>query len=225
MIVGQLFAHSDTVFVYGQAEPVVTCAPLIACVIELEAGERVTATALGDTERWVVDEATAGRAPIVIVRPAACDLATNLVVATDRRVYELSLESPVCAKRSLVRTTRHVRFAYADSQAVGVGAVTSPPAPESLSFAYRWKPDRRAVWSPVVVYDDGAHGYVRLPESARHADLPVLLVEEDDHTTAVINYTVRNDTYVTDRVFARAILRDRNRQVEIVNTRMVVGKR
>jgi type IV secretion system protein TrbG len=230
MIVGPVSAQTDTtgtsdavVYAYGHAQPVVTCAPLYACVVELEAGERVLATGLGDPERWVVEQAVGGsRTPLVIVKPTACDLATNLVVATDRRIYDLALEAPVCSRRS-VRYTRRVRFSYS-----GVLTVPSPLPdtfhPESLAFVYRWRPDKRAAWSPVAVYDDGAHVYVRLPGGARHSDLPVLLLELDDGSRAIVNYVVTNDAYVTDRVFARAILRDGSREIEIVNTQLWLKK-
>lgn len=211
------------VFPYGHAQPQVTCAPLRACVIELESGERIVATALGDTERWFAEETIAGgRTPVVIVKPTACDIATNLVVATDHRVYDVALESPDCTHRA-VRYTPHVRFYYPGSLVTPASAPSFAFHPESLSFTYRWTPDRRAPWSPVAVYDDGTHVYIRLPESARHSDLPVLLLELDDNSTSILNYVVTNDTYVTDRIFSRATLRDRGRQVEIVNTRLFVS--
>jgi P-type conjugative transfer protein TrbG len=235
MIVGRLLAQqADTsvvetgdaiVYPYGHSQPVVTCAPLRACVIELEAGERVLATALGDTERWLVDQTlTVGRTPVVIIKPTACDIATNLVVSTDRRVYDVALESPVCGRRP-VRYTRRVRFSY-QGEGGALVAATSPDAfhPESLSFTYRWRSDRHVAWSPVAVYDDGTHAYVRLSDSARHGDLPILLLELEDKSTSLLTYLVSNDTYITDRLFSRAILRDKGRQIEIVNTRLFVPR-
>jgi type IV secretion system protein TrbG len=210
---------------YGGAQPTVTCAPLRACVIELEAGERVLATALGDTERWLVDQAvTGGHTPLIIVKPTACDIATNLVVSTDRRVYDVALDSPVCAAHHPAHYTRQLRFSYKGSSLVSSPTPDAAFHPESLSFTYRWTADRHIAWSPIAVYDDGTHVYVRLPESAKHADLPILLLEQDDNTTSLLTYVVSNDAYVTDRIFARAILRAGKRQIEIVNTREYVPK-
>ena len=211
-------------FVYGHSQPTVTCAPLRACAIELEAGERVLATALGDTERWLVDQAITGvHTPLLIVKPTACDIATNVVISTDRRVYDLALESPVCVAHRAVMYTRRVRFTYPGAVvASSIEQLNQPQFhPESLSFTYRWTADRHSVWSPVAVYDDGTHVYVRLPESAKRDDLPVLVQERDDKTTALLPYVVANNTYVTDRIFERAILRAGSRQIEIVNERRV----
>jgi type IV secretion system protein TrbG len=88
---------------FGHGRPVVRCAPLRACAVELEAGEVVLATSSGDSERWLVQTAAAGSGggtPLVVVKPTGCDLATNLLVATNRRVYELALESPPCGGRA-----------------------------------------------------------------------------------------------------------------------------
>ncbi|HVT61846.1 MAG TPA: TrbG/VirB9 family P-type conjugative transfer protein [Thermoanaerobaculia bacterium] len=90
---------TDSVFPFGRGRPVLRCAPLRACALELEAGEAVLATSLGDTERWLVQSAFSGpgaRTPLLVVKPTACDLSTNLLVSTDRRIYEIALESPPC---------------------------------------------------------------------------------------------------------------------------------
>jgi P-type conjugative transfer protein TrbG len=230
MIVGRVFAQAqpetgDAVVPYGEAQPTVTCAPLRACVIQLEVGERVLATALGDSERWLVDQAVTGaRTPLIIVKPTACDIATNLVVSTDRRVYDVALESPACTAHRPARYTRQLRFSYPASSLVSSPVQGAAFHPESLSFTYRWNSDRHIAWSPVAVYDDGTHVYVRLPDGARHTDLPILLLEQDDNTTSLLPYLMANDTYIADRIFSRAILRAGRRQIEIVNTRVFVPK-
>jgi type IV secretion system protein TrbG len=84
---------------FGHGKPILRCAPLRACAVELEPGELILSTSLGDAERWLVQSATAGpgaRTPLLVVKPTACDLSTNLVVSTDRRIYELALDSPPC---------------------------------------------------------------------------------------------------------------------------------
>jgi hypothetical protein len=48
------------VFPFGRTQPTVTCAPLRACVIQLEAGETVLGSAAGDAERWLLDRTVTG---------------------------------------------------------------------------------------------------------------------------------------------------------------------
>lgn len=217
------------VFPFGRSQPTLTCAPLRACVVELEPGERVLGKASGDTERWLIAQTATGvggRTALLVVKPTECNLVTNLVVTTDRRVYDVTLTSAPCAGRAggvTAEYTRIVRFYYPDELLVGgdsAGVAATRPEvgdtsatsrgrgvpPARLNFAYTVKPDRGVRWAPVHVYDDGAHVYIRLPESARHGVLPVLFEVGKDGARGMLNYAVDGDAYVTDRVFARAVL-------------------
>ena len=107
---------------FGRGETVLTCTVLRACVVELEQGEvLVNEPVAGDQARWIIAHARAGPAgsdALVVVKPKACDVTTNLVLSTNRRIYDIDLDSPPCAghegsatnpKRSYMR---HIRFAY-----------------------------------------------------------------------------------------------------------------
>src|SRR5258708_17649064 len=109
-------------FPYGHSQPTVTCRRLRARVIELEPGEIVLTPIPGEPTRWEVTPAAAGpdgRTTLVVVKPKDCDLTTNLLLATDRRIHDLTLDSPPCkASAGHGETnpddayTRHVRFYY-----------------------------------------------------------------------------------------------------------------
>ena len=227
------------VFPFGRTQPTVTCAPLRACVIQLETGERVLGTASGDGERWLVDRTVTGeggRTVLVVVKPIACNLTTNLVLSTDRRVYDITLFSPPCvsgrAGGADNEYARHVSFYYPDALLARSKGDSDQfdscvgSRPEALNFGYHWTSNRRIPWNPVAVYDDGVHVYVKLPASATHEELPALFLEGLDGKLAVLNYAVRGgDTFVSDRVFDRAVLivgpNGKDGRVEIVNDRAV----
>src|SRR3989454_907684 len=206
-------------FPYGHAQPTLTCTVLRACVIELEPGEIVLSRISGDTERWEISPAPAGpdgRTLLIVVKPRDCDITTNLVLATDRRLYDLTLDSPPCKGRSTNPQhsyARHVRFYYPD-ETLARWALPAAPSPArvapdvlSLNFSYRVKKDRQFPWAPAQVFDDGARVYIKLPPEAQHAEAPVLFVLESDGSRILINYSVvGGDTYVTDRLFDRAVL-------------------
>lgn len=120
---------------YGHVEPVVTCTVLRACVVELEPGEQLADTPVaGDPVRWSVDGSKAGpggETALVLVKPRACDVTTNLVVPTDRRIYDLTLDSPPCPRGSLnprLAGVRHVRFYYPDDVGTEVWPGAAPLA-------------------------------------------------------------------------------------------------
>jgi type IV secretion system protein VirB9 len=203
-----------TVFPYGHGEAAVACAVLTACVVALAPGERSLATTVGDSERWLAAQMGVS---LVAVKPTACGIATNLVIATDQRVYVLALTAAPCAGRA-PRLTPYVRFWYPDAT-----SAATAPAP-TLAFTYHWTHDAHLAWTPVAVYDDGAHVYIRFPAESRHGVAPVLWQETADGDRVLLNYTTRDESYVTDRVFARAVLEAsdgrRVHRVEIVNDRV-----
>ena len=206
-------------FPFGHSQPLLTCTVLRACIIELQPGEIVLSRIAGDTERWEITPAPAGpdgRTVLIVVKPRDCDITTNLVLATDRRLYDLTLDSPPCKVRSTNPQqpyVRHVRFYYPDET---VAEWSRPAEPEpirvapdvlSLNFGYRVKKDRRFPWSPGQVFDDGARVYIKLPEEAQHSEAPVLFVLERNGSKTLVNYSViGGDTYITDRLFDRAVL-------------------
>jgi len=220
-------------FPYGHSQPTVTCAPLRACVIELEAGEMVQSKIAGDTQRWEIQLAPAGpdgRTPLIVVKPHDCGLTTNLVLATTAgRIYDLTLDSPACSHSGVNPAgayVRHVRFYYPDSMVEswaapgapianapavanapgGAETVTKGPGVEALNFDYHVARDKGFPWMPAAVFDDGAHCYIKLPAAADHREAPVLFVLAEDGSKTLLNYTVSGDIYVTDRVFRAAVM-------------------
>jgi P-type conjugative transfer protein TrbG len=217
---------------FGHGKPILRCAPLRACAVELEPGELILSTSLGDAERWLVQSATAGpgaRTPLLVVKPTACDLSTNLVVSTDRRIYELALDSPPCpaAETSYnpqLPYTGLIRFYYPDDlvrrwtdqearareQDSAQAAGRTPLAPAArlahLNFDYSWDRARRWPWVPAQIFDDGEHTYLVLPPAAHLAELPILLAVEPGGALALLTYHLEGQTLVADRVLDHAVL-------------------
>jgi type IV secretion system protein TrbG len=107
-------------------------------VIELERGERLAAEPIsGDHARWIIGSARTGRggsSTLVIVKPKACDISTNLVLSTDRRIYELDLDAPPCkggGTNPKQGYTRHVRFEYPDDSVRTTRGVASASSTQS----------------------------------------------------------------------------------------------
>lgn len=206
-------------FPFGHSQPTVTCARLRACIIELQPGEIVLSRIAGDLERWEIAPAPSGpdgKTTLVVVKPKDCDLTTNMVLATDRRIYDLTIDSPPCRNapgRSATNPqdpyVRHVRFYYPD-ETIAQWAKPEPPRIESdftqLNFGYEVKREKQFPWQPAQVFDDGAHVYIKLPDAAKHAEAPVLFTVAGDGSRTLLNYSVVGDTYVTDRLFDHGVL-------------------
>jgi type IV secretion system protein TrbG len=226
---------TDSLFPFGHVRPVLRCAPLRACTLQLEAGELVLATSLGDSERWLLQAASSGpgaHTPILVVKPTACDLSTNLVVSTDRRIYEIALDSPPCKNADSgeatynprLRYTGVARFYYPDDlvhrwsdeeQAAREAAErlahgATPLAPVArlahLNFDYSWDRSRRWPWVPNQIFDDGEHTFIGLSPAAHLAEMPLLFALGQHGELAILNYHLDGQTLVADRVLERAVL-------------------
>ena len=225
---GVLRQSTVMVFPYGHSQPVLAAAPLRASVIELEAGEVVLGVVAGDTERFAVEQTQTGAAggvPLVVVKPLAYDVTTNLVISTDRRVYHVTLDAAPAPSRGRSaenpqpRYARHIRFYYPDdvlaaAQAEAAGVSRAPePAPsfsdlasvDELDFSYRVVGDREVRDLVARVFDDGVHTYVQLdPGALRGGSVPVLYVQGPGGDRELLNYAYTvgpsgAGTYVADR--------------------------
>jgi P-type conjugative transfer protein TrbG len=207
-------------YTYGSGLPTVVCAPLRVCVVELEAGERVVGEPhIGDAVRWIIAPAGAGQSdsvtPMIVLKPKQAGLDTNLLVTTDRRAYYIRLISK--PEEYLAR----VAFAYPDDEvrkwqvhlaqeeqrrkaerdAVQVSPVESL---ESLYFDYRIESVDPHI-RPVRVVDDGKKTFIQMTADAAHREAPVLVVIGPDGPE-MVNYRVKGDMYIVDRLFERGAL-------------------
>jgi type IV secretion system protein VirB9 len=67
----------------------------------------------------------------------------------------------------------------------------------------------------VQVFDDGRRTFVRFPSAMVLREAPALFVLRDSETQ-LVNYRVKNDTYVIDRLIDAAELRVGQKDQEIV---------
>ncbi|MBK8840732.1 MAG: P-type conjugative transfer protein TrbG [Hyphomonadaceae bacterium] len=181
--------------------------------IALEPGETLLSVSAGDTTRWIVGDAQSGIAgniqSHILVKPNAANLATNLVIMTDRRVYHVDLKSTSSAAMASVAWRYPVEMTLATSQppAPPPAAAAPPPSPvftpETLNLRYRIDGDKPD-WRPLSAFDDGKQVYIEMPDNLIEA--PPLSVIGDEGLEAV-NYRIRGKYYIVDRLFKKAELR------------------
>lgn len=208
-------------YTYGAGLPVVVCAPLHVCMVELEPGEKIVGEPhIGDSVRWEISPTSSGSGadstPILIIKPRISGLDTTMVVPTDRRAYYIRLQSKP------TEYVARVAFTYPEDhnrewqvflakqreheqqeQAQHVADLPKSGI-ENLYWNYAVKggpPSAR----PVHVVDDGVKTYIQMPEEAVHRELPVLVVKTSDGSE-MVNYRVKDNIYIVDRLFDRAAL-------------------
>ncbi|MEM0985576.1 MAG: P-type conjugative transfer protein TrbG [Pseudomonadota bacterium] len=184
--------------------------------IALQPGEELVSVSAGDTVRWVVGDTISGSGPTarshVLVKPITPGIRTNLMIATDRRTYHLELESVdggymaalswrYPADELAELSARNGRAISREVRTIGEGLTL-----EGLDFDYRLTGDNPD-WKPVRVFDDGRQVFIQMPESIATTDMPPLFVLGEDGDAELVNYRVRSNYYVVDRLFRAAELR------------------
>ncbi len=192
--------------------------------VALQPGEELVSVSAGDTVRWVVGDTISGSGNTarahVLVKPISSGIRTNLMIATDRRTYHLELESVEGGYMAALSwryptdelaglTARNERAVAREAGIIGSGLTL-----EGLNFDYRMSGDSPA-WKPVRVFDDGRQVFIQMPDNIMAIDLPPLFVLGEDGDAELVNYRVRSNYYVVDRLFRAAELRlgERNQTV------------
>ncbi len=189
--------------------------------IALQPGESLVSVAAGDTARWVIGDTASGaggaRRTHVLVKPSAAGLKTNLVIATDRRVYHVELESmPHAAMASIAWTyAEDALLALRARTAAAQVSVAAGIAVEALNFNYRIEGDRPE-WRPLRAFDDGRQTFIEFPATLPQGEAPPLFVTGEGDRAELVNYRLRGRYYVVDRLFASAELRLGGRRQQIV---------
>jgi type IV secretion system protein TrbG len=219
------FAEGALYQVYG--------APGQVTDIALQEGEQLVGSgpvAAGDTVRWIIGDTESGTALAkkvhILVKPTRPELVTNLVINTDRRTYHLELRSTektymasvswIYPKDELIALRR--RNALADAAAPVETALDI----NSLRFRYAIEGDNPP-WRPLRAFDDGKKVYIEFPRGIAQGEMPPLfIVGPEGKTSELVNYRVRSNHMIVDRLFAAAELRlgdgGSERRVRIVRT-------
>lgn len=191
--------------------------------IALQPGENLVAISSGDTVRWVVGDTLSGAGASkqvhVLVKPFAADLKTNLVITTDRRAYHIAMESTEKTSMAAISWTYPQDALLAlqkqNAHAEAAAPIASAVALEKLHFRYEITGDKPP-WRPLRAFDDGSKVFIEFPARLDQGEAPPLFVVGADGDNQLVNYRVRNNYYIVDRLFAAAELRLGTKQQQVV---------
>jgi type IV secretion system protein VirB9 len=197
------------------------CAPLKLTDIQLQSGEKILGKpACGDTVRWVMGIGKSKENGIerehLYIKPTRSGLDTTLTINTNRRTYHIELHSYKATYMAGVSWRYpHDEIAMINNQAQAEeeknSIVTSPLISiDSLNFAYKIEVEQgdRPIWFPVNCFDDGRKTFIQFPKAMLVHEAPVLFVlSKDSNETQLVNYRVKNEYYVVDRLVEKAELR------------------
>jgi len=203
--------------------------------IALQAGEQLAGAgpvAAGDTVRWIIGDTESGTGATkkvhILVKPTRSDLITNLVINTDRRTYFLELRA---TEKTYMAS---VSWQYPEDQLIalrGQNAAAAEAAPvdagidvTKLRFRYQITGDNPP-WRPLSAFDDGSKVYIEMPPGIAQGEAPPLFVIGAAGDGQLVNYRVRQNYYIVDRLFGAAELRLGGEHQQVVRISRTDGRK
>lgn len=184
--------------------------------------ETIENVTIGDSIAWLL-------APIdnnIFLKPLEKNADTNLIVLTNKRVYNFELRAKKAKGASDKSLTFQVSFVYPQielqKQLLRLKAqrneLNKEVIPEKKTSAVDWNFDYSFKGSqettPVRVFDDGHFTYFQFD---KHIDTPAIFQVLDEKKEALVNYHVRGKYIVVERIAGQFILRNGNLATCIFN--------
>lgn len=191
--------------------------------VALRKGESITYIGAGDTKRWLIDQASVDGTTHLYIKPLAAGIQTNMIVNTDTHSYRLYLVSvtenytPIIQfsfpEDSSLQQQLHKPLPWKDSaekeyfdlymekDKTGSGYV---PKTINRNYAVTRHGHVEAAMYPSEIFDDGTRTYIKIKPSNTY-DLPVLYNIKDNRIE-LVNYRIKNNCIIADRVFTKARL-------------------
>lgn len=193
-------------------------------IIQLEPGEEMMETPyISEPDVWRLSRGIGTKngkpTQFVIIKPDYVGLTSTLIIITNLRVYQLELRS------YRDRYMPYAKWIYQnrmeDLPSWGNYASKKQEIPEFsgqkvefLSFDYKIKRPmfKKPVWTPVLVYDDGAKTYIVLDKKSLHMEIPTVFKGKKEIT----NKEIRKNVIVLNELIEKVTLRHGKQKVTIV---------
>lgn len=179
-------------------------------MVEFGLDERIENVSIGDSLAWQVTPNR--RADTLFIKPIEFDAATNMSVITTKRRYtfQLSAEEPVGPGDPNI--IYRVKFTYPPEIDGADAAVAQASIPSAANLNYSVSGSPRNV--PARIYDDGVRTYL---EWAPGTATPAVFALDAQGTETLVNFVMRGNVMVVERVGPAFVLRNGQDQTLVSN--------
>lgn len=189
--------------------------------LQFKKGEKISFVGGGDTAKWMIDSAEADGIAHLYIKPINTGATTNLIINTTKHTYQVIANSgdwynPM-VKWSYSSEEQLANKLQQDKDDKTYAASLNITNPEQLNFGYEIK--GKAQWKPVMVFDDGSKTYLQFDKLSKK--MPILFIkEENKKEVSLVNYRVKDNYYIVDKIFTKAQLRVTDKEtVDIIANR------
>jgi P-type conjugative transfer protein TrbG len=204
--------------------------------IEFGQDEKIQTVAGGDTKFWEMTPTNNRRH--LLLKPTYDQIETSMTVITDKRSYQFVLRSTGPGSKWYQRVTwRYGETILLDLRAAEERVVVDAKKaenlveqkkaqvlgdgvnPEDLVFNYKIEGD--APFRPVSIFNDGKFTWIRLP--AKLQEFPALFGEVDGGELVLVNYVVKGDYLLAQRVMDVGVLKLGKYQIRFERSKPSTG--
>jgi type IV secretion system protein VirB9 len=215
------YGYFNAIMQYDYAEGAlyqIFCAPFKLTDIQLQPGEELLGKpGIGDPVRWKAGSSTSykngQKIQHLYIKPTRPDLNTTLILTTNRRTYHIELHSYkktymsavswIYAQDELDLYSAQAEEIRRENEMIQTSSVDISHA----NFNYTIEVDEGSpVWKPVRVFDNGKKTYIQFPDALASSEAPALYVLKHGDLQ-MVNYRVKENYYIVDRLFNQAELR------------------
>ena len=169
--------------------------------IQFQPGENIKTISMGNTSGW--EMIPSGNR--LFLRPINSKAKTNMTLITDKRLYQFLLEAKSVKSFDDPAVLFEARFLYDDDEGKNNGFTIikqddsdeiDMSDPSKYNFDYTFSgPDKIA---PVKVFDDGEFTYFEF--RAKNAEVPAIFNVDSDGYEGLVNYRVKGNYIIVERV-------------------------
>lgn len=171
-------------------------------------GEQLTYVGGGDTSSWAISKSTVDGTAHLYIKPIVETSTTNLIVATNKRSYQILLNSsdwynPMVEWSYAEEDAQAAALAEQREQQLRTSPVNTTNV-ENLDFSYEVKGSGE--YRPEMVFSDGQRVFLKFAKLPRH-QVPLFVQEPGARTMTIVNYKQKDNYYIVDMPFEKAQLR------------------
>lgn len=176
--------------------------------IVFKKGEVISYVGGGDTAGWAVSNTTVDGTPHLFIKPVVEVSTTNLIVATNKRTYQIVLNAsnwynPIVSWGYEGDEFQEEAFAKQKEDRLVIG---NTHAQDVTNFDYDYSISGSGE-KPERVFSDGEQTFIQF-KKANHKQSPLFIRAKGSKEMQLVNYKVKGNFYVVDKVFEMAQLRD-----------------
>lgn len=190
--------------------------------IEFDKDEVVETISLGDSVAWQITP----QGHRIFLKPVELDADTNMTVITDQRTYHFELYARNTEDMRDDEMIFVVRFVYPKTKATTSSQSRRIESflpdfkenPSRFNFNYTLSGPRNI--SPIRIFDDSEFTYFEFPATTAQ-DLPAVFMVGPEQNESLVNFRMRNNFLIVERVAQRFTLRHGSDVVCVYNEKLL----